>query len=350
MYNHDKKIRVLVVDDSAFMRNAITKMITSDPDFVVVGTARDGVEAIDKVISLRPDIVTLDIEMPRMNGLEALKVIMDKSPVPVVMLSSLTTEGARETIEALELGALDFIPKNLSDLSINIVKIKDHLLRKLKEIGRKRFVPPKRKAREKVTVIRKSFEGQRKVGLVTIGCSTGGPRALQEIIPRLPADFPVAILISQHMPKSFTGPFAERLNQLSSINVKEAESGEPIKSGTVYIAPGGGHMGLLRRKAIDVRIRLLSDNGESIYKPSVDVMMLSAAEVFPGRVLGVILTGMGNDGLKGIRKIKQDGGRTIAQDEATSVVYGMPKAIVDAGLADKVLPINEIAGEIVNSV
>ncbi len=350
MYNTNNKIRVLVVDDSAFMRNAITKMITSDPEFMVVGTARDGVEAIDKVISLRPDIVTLDIEMPRMNGLEALKVIMDKSPVPVIMVSSLTTEGAKETIEALELGAIDFIPKNLSDLSINIVKIKDYLINKLKAIGRRKIVPKRRRQSCGPVVIRKSFEGQRKISLVAIGSSTGGPRALQDIIPSLPEGFPVPILVSQHMPRNFTGPFAERLNQLSKITVKEAENEEPLMNGTVYIAPGGGHMEIFRKKAIDVRIKILSDNGDSIYKPSVDIMMISAAEVFPGRVLGVILTGMGNDGLKGMERIKHGGGRTIAQDEETSVVYGMPKVVVEAGLADKILSINEIAGEIVNSV
>lgn len=350
MHNTNDRIRVLVVDDSAFMRNAITKMITSDPEFMVVGTARDGVEAIDKVISLRPDIVTLDIEMPRMNGLEALKVIMDKSPVPVVMLSSLTTEGARETIEALELGAVDFIPKNLSDLSINIVKIKDYLIDKLKQIGRRKIVPKRRRHSGGTVVIRKSFEGQRKISLVTIGSSTGGPRALQEIIPLLPEGFPVPVLVSQHMPRNFTGPFAERLNQLSKIPVKEAENEEPLMNGTVYIAPGGGHMEISRKKAIDVRIRIRPDNGDCIYRPSVDIMMISAAGVFPGRVLGVILTGMGNDGLKGMKSIKQGGGRTIAQDEETCVVYGMPKAVVEAGLADKVLSIEQIAGEIVNSV
>lgn len=344
------RIKVLVVDDSAFMRNALTKMIASDPEFQVVGVARDGVEAIDKVISLKPDIVTLDIEMPKMNGLEALKVIMDKSPVPVLMVSSLTTEGAKETLEALELGAVDFIPKNLADLSVNILKIKAHLLDKLKTIARRGLIPKRRKKVTPPVMTKRSFEGPRKVGLVAIGSSTGGPRALQEVLPHLPPDFPVPIIISQHMPRNFTRPFAERLNQTCKVTVKEAEDGEPLKAGTVYIAPGGRHMEITRRKAIDTRIKIVPDNGESIYKPSVDVMMISASDVFPGRVLGVILTGMGNDGLKGMTKIKHDGGKTIAQSEETCVVYGMPKAVVEAGVADKVVPIEEIAGEIINAV
>ncbi len=348
---HNRRIRVLVVDDSAFMRNALTRMISSDPELLVVGNARDGVEAVDKVISLKPDIVTMDIEMPKMNGLEALKLIMEKNPVPVMMVSSLTTEGAKVTLEALSLGAVDFIPKNLANLSVNIMKIKEHLLEKLKFIGRKGIVPRRRKRRPPETVVkRRSFEGQRRIGVVAVGCSTGGPKALQEILPQIPEDLPVGIVVAQHMPPNFTGPFAERLNGLCRVKVTEARNGDTVGPGRVLIAPGGAHMRVMRKGAINAVVSITPDSGESIYKPSVDILMLSVAESFPGRTLGVILTGMGDDGLRGMTKIKQDGGKTIAQDEESCIVYGMPKAVVNAGVADKVVPVEEIAGEIINSV
>ncbi len=345
---NDRLIKVLVVDDSAFMRKALSDMIGSDPELTVIATARDGLEAVEKVIALKPDIVTMDVEMPRMDGIEALKQIMAKNPLPVIMVSSLTAEGAKVTLDALELGAIDFIPKNLSELSVNILKIRQHLVDKIKHIGRKGLVLRKR---QKTTVIEiPQYRGERRISIVAIGTSTGGPRALQEIIPALPKDFPVGILIAQHMPPSFTGPFAERLNQLSQITVKEAEAGEPIKPGIVFIAPGGGHMRVKRKRLLEPVIDIGHDSGEGIYRPSVDALMLSVVEFFPGRSLGVILTGMGNDGMKGMIAIKKGGGRTIAQNEETCVVYGMPRAVVDAGVADKVVPLDEIAGEIINSV
>ncbi|MCX8028096.1 MAG: chemotaxis response regulator protein-glutamate methylesterase [Thermodesulfovibrionales bacterium] len=356
-------IKVLIVDDSAFMRNAISSMLSSDPEISIVGTAKDGLEAIEKVNQLKPDIVTMDVEMPRMDGLTALKHIMEKNPIPVIMVSSLTIEGAKVTLEALELGAVDFIPKNLSDLSINIVKIKELLIEKIKYIGKK-GIPKKIPTIAKKPIQTKGVEpakpvitapssraiGERKVSIVAIGTSTGGPKALQSIIPNLPKDFPVPIIIAQHMPPNFTGPFAERMNQLSQITVKEAEEGEPIKAGTAYIAPGRGHMRLKRPRGIETVVSISENKEEFIYRPSVDAMMLSVAELFPGRALGVILTGMGNDGQKGLMALKKTGGRIFAQNEETCVVYGMPKAVVDAGIADKVLPLEEIAGEIINSV
>ncbi len=344
-------IKVLVVDDSAFMRNAIAKMIASDREFQIVGTARDGVEAVEKVASLRPDIVTLDIEMPRMNGLEALKIIMDKYPLPVLVVSALTTEGARETLEALELGAVDFIPKNLADMSINIFNIKDSLLKKLKRIARKkiRFKRPAQEVAPPV-IKRKSFEGQRVVGIVAIGASTGGPKVLQELIPALPEDMPVPVVVAQHMPKEFTAVFAERLSQKSKVRVKEPDQGEPLKSGIVYIAPGGHNLVLVRKKPIEVVAEIKEPATEILYKPSVDVLFSSAADAYGGATLGVILTGMGQDGLEGAKKIKAKGGRIIAQNEDTCIIYGMPKAVIDAGLADKVLSDREIVGEIINSL
>ncbi|WP_353683456.1 chemotaxis response regulator protein-glutamate methylesterase [Thermodesulfovibrio sp. 3907-1M] len=350
-------IKVLVVDDSAFMRKAITAMLQEDPEIKVIGTARDGVEAVQMVQELKPDVVTMDVEMPRMDGITALKEIMQKYPVPVIMVSSLTTEGAKVTLEALELGAIDFIPKNLAELSVNIVKIKGMLIEKIKTIGKRGIVKrrPVVKATEpkieipKVEVPKVRVTTERKIGIVSIGTSTGGPKALQEIIPKLPKDFPVPVVIAQHMPPNFTKPFAERLDQLSQLSVKEAEEGEPIKPGIVYIAPGRGHM-RLKRRGIETFVSISEDKEEFIYRPSVDVLMLSVAECFPGRSLGVILTGMGNDGAKGCKKIKETGGRVFAQNEETCVVYGMPKAVVEAGIADKVVSLEEMAGEIINAV
>jgi len=349
-------IKVLIVDDSAFMRNALSNMLSSDPEIKIVGTARDGLEALEKVASLNPDIVTMDVEMPRMDGITALRHIMEKNPVPVIMVSSITTEGAKVTLDALDLGAVDFIPKNLSDLSINIVKIREILIDKIKHIARKGIV--KRRIRPvtapKAIEIPKSMPvrttGERRINLVSIGTSTGGPKALQEIIPKLPKDFPTPIVIAQHMPPNFTGPFAERLNQLSQITVKEAEEGESLKNGVAYIAPGKGHMRMKRPRGIETVITISESKEEFIYRPSVDALMFSVAEFFPGRALGVILTGMGNDGLKGLTELKKTGGRIFAQNEDTCVVYGMPKAVVDAGIADKVLSLEEMAGEIINAV
>lgn len=351
-------IKVLIVDDSAFMRNTLSSMLSSDPEIQVIGMARDGVEAVEKVSTLKPDLVTMDVEMPRMDGLAALRRIMEANPLPVIMLSSITTEGAKVTLDALEHGAVDFIPKNLSDLSVNIVKIREILIDKVKHIAhakvvRRRIAPGQgfvSRVSGPVQHMPARTTGERRIGLVAIGTSTGGPKALQEVITKLPKDFPVPIVIAQHMPASFTRPFAERLNQLSQIAVKEAEEGEPLVNGVAMVAPGRGHMRVLRKRGIDTVISISDNKEEFTYRPSVDALMSSVAECFPGRALGVILTGMGNDGVKGLIALKNTGGRIFAQNEDTCVVYGMPKAVVDAGIADKVLPIEEIAGEIVNSV
>ncbi len=350
-------IKVLVVDDSAFMRNAISSMISSDKEIEIVGFAKDGLDAIEKVKKLKPDIVTLDVEMPKMDGLTALKHIMEDHPRPVIMVSSLTSKGAKETLNALELGAVDYIPKNLSELSINIVKIKEILIEKIKHFARSKSFKTQskvkrlsKKTKTEPLEIPVKTTGERKVGIVSIGTSTGGPKALQEIMVRIPANFPAPIVIAQHMPQNFTGPFAERLNQLSKIEVKEAEEGDRLKPGTAYLAPGRGHMRVARIKGIESIVRISEDKDEFIYRPSVDALMASVSEFFPGRSLGVILTGMGNDGLVGIGTLKKSGGRVFAQSEETCVIYGMPKAIVDAGLADKVIDLEEMAGEIINAV
>ena len=347
-------IRVLIVDDSAFMRNALTKMLSSDPEITVVGTAWNGFEAIEKVAELKPDLVTMDIEMPRMDGIEALRRIMAANPVPVIMVSSLTTEGARATLDALDLGAVDFVPKNLSDLSVNIVKVREILIEKVKQIGGR--VPGRRRpsrpapASAAPAPVRSSYRTERRIGIVAIATSTGGPKALQSVIPNLPKDLSVPVIVVQHMPPVFTGPFAQRLNEISKLTVKEAEEGEPLRPGIVLVAPGRGHLSVRRGRPGECVVAVSENRPDLIYRPSADVMMSSVAEMYPGRALGVILTGMGNDGEKGMGAIKSSGGRTLAQDEETCVVYGMPRAVVEAGLADKVVPLGEVAGEIVNAV
>ncbi len=342
-------VTVLVVDDSAFMRNVLSKMLESDPGIKVVGTAGNGAEAVEKAAVLRPDVVTMDVEMPGMDGIEALKRIMAENPLPVIMLSSQTSEGARVTLHALELGAMDFVPKNLSESSLDIIKIKAVLVEKVKHLGqRKLLARHARPLRTKAPIPAAACGDRVNMDIVAIGTSTGGPKSLQQMIPFLPGNFPVPVLISQHMPANFTKPFAERLDQLSTLEVKEAEDGETARNGVVYIAPGGGHMSLsggLPKPTISI-----SHGGDFIYRPSVDALMSSVAVYFPGRSLGVILTGMGNDGLKGLTSLKRQGGKVIAQDERTCVIYGMPRVVVEAGLADSVLPLGEIPEAIVRYV
>ena len=351
--------KVLVVDDSAFMRNALTAMLESDPDIKVIGTARDGKESVDKVMELNPDVVTMDVEMPVMDGITALKVIMEKHPVPVLMVSALTTDGAKVTLDALDFGAVDFIPKNLADMAVNIVLIKQQLIDKVKAVSRKGITVKPRSSAPTPTPIpvttakpatspRVSATGRR-ISVVAIGTSTGGPKALQELLPVLPADFPVPIIVAQHMPANFTKPFAERLDQLSKLSVKEAEEGEALRPGMVYVAPGAGHMRVNKDKSPEPRIHI-SLHEDYIYRPSVDYLMLSVAEIYGAKALGVILTGMGNDGLKGSTAMKKCGSRILAQNESSCVVYGMPKAVVEADVADKIGNISELANEILHSI
>lgn len=356
------KIKVLVVDDSAFMRKAISNMIESDPALEVIGTARDGEDGLQKIESLKPDIVTLDVEMPRMDGLTALKIIMEKMPLPVLMLSSLTVEGAYATMEALEIGAVDFVPKNLDNLSLNIVKVRDDLVEKIKAVAGSRHIfkkpspfprkefPSSSIARPAVPPSAHGITAHRRASIVAIGTSTGGPRALQDVLSSLPADFPVGITVVQHMPPAFIGPFAERLNQICALHVKTAEEGESVKPGMALIAPGNHHLVFRRVHAADVRVKLAPEPSDSLHRPSVDQMMLSVAKTYGGSSIGVILTGMGHDGRDGLKAVKETQGRVIAQDEESCVVYGMPKAVVDLGIADKIVPLGKVAGELINMV
>ncbi|WP_027190026.1 protein-glutamate methylesterase/protein-glutamine glutaminase [Fundidesulfovibrio putealis] len=349
-------ISVVVVDDSAFMRKALSSMLEKDPEIKVVATARDGQEGLDLIRKHNPDVITLDIEMPRMDGLTALKHIMMEMPKPVLMVSSLTVEGAEATLKAMELGAVDFIPKQLSKVSLDIVKIELDLQAKVKQIARRKFRPPilarkpcipsssspcppgETEARREI--VRPS--GSLVRDLVAIGVSTGGPPAVQKVLSGLPKDFPAAIVIAQHMPAAFTGPFAKRLDGVCQVNVKEAETGDRLMPGHVFIAPGGKHL-KLHQKVSRVEIEITTDPVEALYKPSANVLVASAAEAVGRRALGVILTGMGSDGMEGVKVLKQKGGRALAQSDASCVVYGMPKAIVDAGLADEIVDIEEMA-------
>lgn len=347
-------IKVLVVDDSAFMRKALSTMLSKDKEINVVATARDGEEGLEFVRKYNPDVVTLDIEMPRMDGLKALRHIMMEMPRPVLMVSSLTTEGAEATLKALELGAVDFIPKQLSKVSLDIIKIEADLIAKVKAVAHRklRHFAHRPKATPTLEPIRGTIErptGAQLRDVVAIGVSTGGPPAVQTVLSSLPKDFPASIVIAQHMPQAFTGPFAKRLDGLCQITVKEAENGERLQNGVAYVAPGGQHL-VLDQKVSRIDVVVTPEPREALYKPSANVLVRSVAEAVGKRGLGVILTGMGSDGMEGIQALKQKGGRALAQSDNTCVVYGMPKAIVDAGLADEIVDIESMASAIMSNL
>ncbi|MYL48676.1 chemotaxis-specific protein-glutamate methyltransferase CheB [Halobacillus litoralis] len=343
-----KQIRVLVVDDSAFMRRVLTDILKKDYRIHVVGTARNGKDCLNKLDSLRPDVVTMDIEMPVMDGLEALRKIMKSSPLPVVMVSSLTQEGAASTMKAMSLGAVDFIQKPSGSISLDMEKVDKDVVRKVLIAGEAKVNLPSERPSEKVCVPDDmKEEGQ----LIAIGTSTGGPRALQEVLTSLPASLPAPILVVQHMPKGFTKSLASRLDRLSEISVKEAEHMEEIHNGVAYIAPGGYHMEVVKRHH-RLFIQLNESNPLHGHRPSVNVMLSSIAKLQGISTTSVIMTGMGADGLEGILAMKEQGRTvfTIAEDERTCVVYGMPKAIIKSGLADDVRKLYEISRSIVESL
>ncbi|HVN98167.1 MAG TPA: chemotaxis response regulator protein-glutamate methylesterase [Syntrophorhabdaceae bacterium] len=337
-------IRVLVVDDSLVMRKTISRMLSKDPHIEVVGTGVDGLDALEKIESLKPDVVTLDIEMPVMDGLEALRRIMSKEPIPVIMMSALTKEGAEVTMEALTIGACDFVTKDFANVSSSIEAKQVELVSKVKNVARNkvRFLLKKLDITKKPVDV--SPDQKIKHEVLSIGASTGGPPALQHILTSLHKNFPVPIVIAQHMPKLFTQSFSQRLDAVSQIHVKEAEENEPLRPGVALIAPGNTHVALKRRgKEIVVEF---VNGSQYIYRPSVDLLMSSTATVYEQQAIGVILTGMGNDGLIGMKEMKLKHGYIIAQDEETCVVFGMPKAVIGANLADVVLPIDRISEEI----
>jgi len=351
-------IKVVVVDDSAFMRKALSTMLAKDPEIEVVATARDGEEGLEMIRRHQPDVVTMDIEMPRMDGLTALRHVMMEMPRPVLMVSSLTTEGAEATLKAMELGAVDFIPKQLSKVSLDIVKIEDDLRAKVKLIAHRRMghltraIPA---AKGRVTAAERPTRpavrptGTPRRDVVAIGVSTGGPPAVQKVLSALPGDFPAGILIAQHMPAAFTGPFAKRLDGVCRIAVKEAEDGERLQPGVAYVAPGGKHL-RIDQKISRIDVRVVEEPREALYKPSASVLFDAVAQGVGRRALGVVLTGMGSDGLDGMRVLKDKGGRALAQSDSTCVVYGMPKAIVDAGLADEIVDIDDMGEAILHNL
>jgi two-component system chemotaxis response regulator CheB len=343
-------IRVVVVDDSAFMRKAISSMLEHDPEIEVVGCARDGREGLTLIRSLDPDVVTMDLEMPVMDGLTALKCIMMEMPRPVIVVSSLTEDGARETLKALEIGAVDYLPKKVSKGSFEIVKIEDDLRAKVRAVARRKIVFPLRpKPPVCASVLARpaAVAGARSV--VAIGVSTGGPSALQSLLPQLPGDYPACILIAQHMPRAFTGPFARRLDALSPLRVCEAEDGHPIAPGTVLVAPGGTHL-RVRRGLTGLVAEVGDEPLQSLFKPSVNELFGSVADLIGHMAVGVVLTGMGSDGLDGAHRLKAAGGRLLAQSDSSCVVYGMPKAVVEAGLADAVVDLGDMPEALLSEV
>ena len=389
-------VKVLVVDDSGFFRRRVSEILSSDPTIQVVGTATNGKEAIDQALALKPDVITMDYEMPMMDGITAVRHIMQRCPTPVLMFSSLTHEGARVTLDALDAGAVDFLPKNFEDISRNPEKVKQMLCEKVHSISRsnRRFsgygststpaptpaaaavsprassaaptpsrpAPAAAAARSALPAahahaahssastahphVAHSPAPKRKAyKLVAIGTSTGGPVALQRVLTQLPANFPAPIVLIQHMPAAFTKAFAERLDKLCRISVKEAEDGDMLRPGLALLAPGGKQMMIDGRGAV----KILPGDERLNYKPCVDITFGSAAKSYNDKVLAVVLTGMGADGREGARLLKQSGSQIWAQDEASCVIYGMPMAIVKAELADAVYSLDDIGRHLVEA-
>lgn len=363
-------VRVLIVDDSGFFRRRLTEMLSGDPRIEVVGAAVDGRDAIHKTQELKPDVITMDIEMPVMDGISAVRRIMAVQPTPILMFSSLTHEGAQSTFDALEAGALDYLPKNFDDISNNRDEVARVLRSRVWGIGI-RGLPGSARAKiptspvtgnrtaspaaskpapapvARPANIKKARKGDYR--LVAIGTSTGGPVALQEVLTRLPAGYPVPIVLIQHMPGSFTEAFARRLDQMCAIQVKEAADGDILEPGKALLAPGGKQMTVEARGTM-LKVRIQESAPEQNYKPCVDITFSSIAKALPGKALAVVLTGMGADGREGARLLHQTGATIWAQDEASSVIYGMPMAIAQAGLADQILSLKDVGPQLVAGV
>jgi two-component system, chemotaxis family, protein-glutamate methylesterase/glutaminase len=337
-----RKIRVMIVDDSLFMRAAIAKTLGAGP-FEIVGQAKDGADALAQIGRIQPDVVTMDFNMPGMNGADAVRALMQQRPTPVVMFSAHTRQGARETFDALAAGAVDFVTKPAGEVSVDLSKITEELMRKVVAAAQSRprpvAIPAARPAPAKATTPGTTTLPGGLPRLCVIAVSTGGPAALSEVIPALPADLRLALVVVQHMPAGFTAALAERLDAASNVAVREARSGDRPMPGVVLIAPGDRHVELDERGAIALADGPLV-NG---CRPAADVTMLSAAKVYGRRALGVVMTGMGKDGTAGALAIKQAGGKTLAQDSETCVIYGMPKAAIEAGAIDQIAALADIA-------
>ncbi|WHS61933.1 chemotaxis response regulator protein-glutamate methylesterase [Pseudomonas sp. G2-4] len=371
-------VKVLVVDDSGFFRRRVSEILSADTSIQVVGTATNGKEAIDQALALKPDVITMDYEMPMMDGITAVRHIMQRCPTPVLMFSSLTHEGARVTLDALDAGAVDFLPKNFEDISRNPDKVRQLLCEKVHSISRSnrrvgaysapapapapspapapaasggfnpapvRSAPAPAPTRSAPASTSSPAPKRKAYKLVAIGTSTGGPVALQRVLTQLPANFPAPIVLIQHMPAAFTKAFAERLDKLCNISVKEAEDGDILRPGLALLAPGGKQMMIDGRGAV----KILPGDERLNYKPCVDITFGSAAKSYGDKVLAVVLTGMGADGREGARLLKQGGSAIWAQDEASCVIYGMPMAIVKADLADAVYGLDDIGRHLVEA-
>ncbi|MEJ2764133.1 chemotaxis response regulator protein-glutamate methylesterase [Photobacterium sp. MCCC 1A19761] len=373
-------VKVLVVDDSSFFRRRVSEIINADPRLEVIGSAVNGKEAVELTSKLQPDVITMDIEMPVMDGITAVREIMQRTPTPILMFSSLTHEGAKATLDALDAGALDFLPKKFEDIARNRDEAVSLLQKRVGELARKRLfmrrpvrpavtptaapalerdvrsplagrtgttsvaAPARPAARPVKPAVRFKASGK-KYQLMAIGTSTGGPVALQKILTQLPANFPYPIVLIQHMPATFTAAFASRLNNLCKIGVKEAADGDTLKPGMAYLAPGGQQM-MLEGRPGAARIRIIDGGDRMNYKPCVDVTFGSAAKVYHDKVLSMVLTGMGADGREGARMLKTNGSTIWAQDEESCVVYGMPQAVAKAGISSEDLPLDRIAERI----
>jgi two-component system chemotaxis response regulator CheB len=351
----NRPISVVIADDSAFMRKKIKEILAADPDIQVIAAARDGQEAVAYVQEHEPDVVTMDINMPVMDGITALQIIMATSPRPVLMLSSLTQEGALTTFECMELGAFDYVGKPSGTISTDLDRQAAEIIAKVKAASRCRLKREITRKSLAITAKRTCTAPRLNVAndqtarrVVAIGVSTGGPKTLLEIVPYLPSDLDAAVVVVQHMPESFTGQFAKRLNDSCRIPFKEAEAGDLLQSGHGYLARGGKHLVFAKRATGGVMARYSANPTDSLHIPSVDVMMDSAVQVFGSEVIGVLLTGMGDDGANAMVNIRHAGGQTIAEDESTCIVFGMPAQAIERGGADFVLPCQEIAEKIVS--
>ncbi|GLX77602.1 chemotaxis response regulator protein-glutamate methylesterase [Thalassotalea insulae] len=363
--------KVLVVDDSSFFRRRVSDIINSDKNLTVIDVAVNGIEAVEKAKQLKPDVITMDIEMPLLNGIEAVKQIMASSPTAILMFSSLTHQGAKATLEALDAGALDFLPKKFNEIAKNTSDAGSVLKQRVLELARKkgrfpirlssrretnttasanRQQPVRETTPKTTTSTRQSSTPIKSYKLLAIGTSTGGPVALQKILTQLPGNFPLPIIMVQHMPAAFTKAFASRLDSLCQISVKEAENGDVLKPGCAYLAPGGMQM-VFDGKDSSAKIKVMSDDSDRIaFKPSVDISFGSAAKIYGESVLGIILTGMGSDGREGCRMLKAKGATIWAQDEESCVVYGMPQAVTNAGISSMNLSLLDFPSAILKEV
>jgi two-component system chemotaxis response regulator CheB len=354
MATAEKRTRVLIVDDSAFMRKVLEEMIRTDPRLEVVGQAKDGREAIAMAQTLQPDVMTMDINMPRMDGLEATQHIMTQNPRPILIVSSESRQGAASTLRALDLGAIDFVTKPSSGIDLDMKSVRDELLNKLRMAAKVRVVrtagkhdtAPGAEPKSPIPAPKDAGNSEGHIPLVVIAASTGGPATLMRLMPRFPKDFAAAVVLVQHMPATFTSQLSVQLTEVAAIRVKEAETNEALQPGTFYVCPGSHHL------RISLTGRLKLDDGPRIsgYRPCADVAFESAAAYGGANVIAVVLTGMGNDGAKGIQAVKAARGHVLAQDEATSVIFGMPAEAIRTGVVDQVVGIEEMYSAIEKSL